>query len=83
MKKMMMAMKMLRLFKRRQTIVQEYEKDGYTIVIYPTKVSTGYYEKWKHSRNGNILELKYNENNISLYINGKLKSKEQTWFRDA
>ena len=76
-------MKILRLFKRRQTIAQEFEKDGYTIIIYPTKITGGYYEKWRHMRNGNILELKYNENNISLYINGKLKSKEQTCFRDA
>ena len=83
MKKMTMVMKMLRLFRRRQTIVQEYANDGYTIVISPTKIATGYYEKWKHTRNGNILELKYNENNISLYINGELKSKEQTWFGDA
>ena len=78
-----MAMKMLRLFRRRQTIIQEFAADGYTIVIYPTKISTGYYEKWKHTRNGNILELKYNEDNISLYINGKIKSKEPTCFRDA
>lgn len=83
MKKMTMEMKIFHLFKRRQAIVQGLEKDGYTIIIYPTKIETGYYEKWRHTRNGNILELKYNENNISLYINGRLKSKEQTWFSDV
>lgn len=69
--------KILHLFKRRQSIAQEYTRDGYNIMIFPTKLQNEYYEKWKHNRNGNILELRYNEDHISLYINKKLKSEER------
>ena len=75
--------KLVHLFKRRRSIAKEYSSDGYKIMIYPTKIQNEYYEKWKHYRNGNILELRYNEDHISLYINKKLKSDERFCRKDV